>query len=333
MPVEVQRPSEEALVRAWGEFLRKRYTARIREVALEYPRSRSIVVGHADIEGDDQALAEQLLGYPAAVLAAAETAIAGIAELPLTIAPRIGLRVNGLPERSRSTIPGLRAPHLGKLVAIPAMRVEAASDVYPALVESICRCLRCDALIQEPQQWPYNEVKEPRACYEEQGGCGQNQGFVLSEETSRFTDQQRLEVSGADGVSRSILIEDDLCGLAVADEVVTINAIPRAVPSGSKGRKNANPFDMRLHVIGLEVEKHPDNTFVSKDPIPRDGRSTLLECVRAAAQAKAGAVTKDEIVALAGRRGITEQAATLAIERLMRDGWLLESQPGLYLAL
>jgi replicative DNA helicase Mcm len=228
-------PSEEVLIRTWEELLRKYYKARLNEVAIEYPDTRSLAVSYWDLDRHSQGLAEHLLEFPTAVLAAAHKAVRAL-DTPLPETPRLHVRVRDLPEQARVDIRHLRSKHLNRFVAISGL-VKRASDVRPRLEDAVFRCLRCNAAITEAQD-EFNTMKEPLQCYEDQGGCGHSSGFKLVSEKSRFVDAQKLEVQespeqlrGGEQPQRLVLfVEDDLCGQVAPGDRIVANGILRAVP-------------------------------------------------------------------------------------------------------
>jgi replicative DNA helicase Mcm len=259
MPETLVQPSEEALIQSWEEFLRKYYKARLNEVALEYPQRRSLVVSYWDLDRHSQPLAEHLLERPAGVLLAAEKAVQAI-DVPLPEPPSLHVRVERLPEQAAVGVRHLRAAHLNKFIAITGL-VKRATDVRPRIEDAIFRCLRCDAVLREPQD-EHLVLKEPLQCYEDQGGCGHSSGFKLVSEKSRFVDSQTLEVQespeslrGGEQPQRlTLFVEDDLCGLVAPGDRIVANGILRATPK-KQGSAKSTKFDLFLQVVSVERQE------------------------------------------------------------------------------
>lgn len=259
MPETVVQPTEEVLIRSWEEFLRKYYKARLNEVALEYPQNRSLVVSYWDLDRHSQTLAEHLLERPTNVLFAAQKAVPAI-DVGLPEGARLHVRVEKLPDQAKAQVRELRSSHLHRLVAIEGL-VKRASDVRPRVEDALYRCLRCDALIQEPQD-EHLVLKEPLQCYEDQGGCGHSSGFKLMTDRSRFVDSQTLEIQespeslrGGEQPQRLVLImEDDLCGQVAPGDRIVANGILRASPK-KQGNTKSTLFNIHLQVVSIELQQ------------------------------------------------------------------------------
>ncbi|HEV8360768.1 MAG TPA: minichromosome maintenance protein MCM [Candidatus Thermoplasmatota archaeon] len=282
MPETIVQPSEDVLLRSWEEFLRKYYKARLNEVALEYPQQRSLAVDYWDLDRHSPQLAEFLLERPTAVLLAAEKAVQAV-DLPLQEPPRLHVRIQHLPEHAVIKIRELRAIHLGRLIAVEGL-VKRASSVGPRVEDAKFRCLRCDAVIQEPQD-EHLVLKDPLQCYEDQGGCGHSSGFKLLTEKSRFVDSQHLEVQESPEALRggeqpqrlALFAEDDLCGaVAPGDRIVAVGVL-RATPK-KQGNAKSTLFQLHLQVVSIELrqqayeevkitpEEEVDIVKLAKDP-------------------------------------------------------------------
>lgn len=259
MPETVVQPTEEMLIRSWEEFLRKYYKARLNEVALDYPQQRSLIVDYWDLDRHSQPLAEFLLQKPTQVLFAAEKAVQAI-DVPLAEPPRLHVRITKLPDQAIVDIRDLRAIHVGQLVAIEGL-VKRASDVRPRVEDALFKCLRCDALIQEPQD-EHLVLKDPLQCYEDQGGCGHSTGFKLMTDKSRFVDSQTLEIQespeslrGGEQPQRlTLFVEDDLAGTVAPGDRIVANGILRTSPK-KKGNQKSTLFEIHLQIVSIERQQ------------------------------------------------------------------------------
>lgn len=259
MPEMQAQPTEEQLVKNWERFLRKYYKPKLNEAALAYPEKRGLDVDFWDIDRHDPSLAEFLLENPNVGLFTAEEAIRSI-DVGLEERPALHFRVRGLPTTGRVDVRALRARHLGKLVAIKGL-IKRASDVRPRVQDAAFKCLRCGAIIKEPQD-DQIVFKEPVECYEDQGGCGRQTSFKLLTEKSRFVDSQVIEVQespedlrGGEQPQRlSLHLEDDLCGIIWPGDRITANGVLRSTVKRSGGIK-LTVFNIHLDAVSIEMEQ------------------------------------------------------------------------------
>ena len=168
----------------------------------------------------------------------------------------------------------LRAEHLGKLIALEGL-VRKATQVKPKILDAAFQCVRCMAIIREPQD--NSNFKEPLECYKDQGGCGKaasSTRFALLTEESKpkgdgtaaksiFVDTQKLETQeipeglrGGEQPEKIVgYVEDDICKLANPGDKVTLNGILRSRRKGH-GPNQSVTFETFLQIISVETEQH-----------------------------------------------------------------------------
>ncbi len=269
-------PIEDPHVRSWERFFKtarrrggveessEAYRAYIHSIALAFPQRRSVVVDYWDLDRHDQSLTTFLLENPVQCLRLAEEALKHV-DLPLDARPRLRVRVENLPDHVHVDVRELRAEHLGRLVAVKGL-IKKASEVRPRIQEAIYKCLRCGALVKQPQE-EHLVLKEPLECYEDQGGCGRQTSFKLITDPhdapimSRFVDTQRLELQespenmrGGEQPQRLNLFgEEDLCGIVQPGDRLIVNGVLRSAVRKTGGVKSTI-FDLFVDVISIERE-------------------------------------------------------------------------------
>ncbi|HVL88058.1 MAG TPA: minichromosome maintenance protein MCM [Candidatus Thermoplasmatota archaeon] len=269
--IQVQ-PTEEQLVRNWERFFQKYYKPKINEAALAYPEKRSVEVDFWDIDRHDPQLGEFLLQNPNVAIFTAEQGLRAI-DVPLDEKPALHFRPRNLPpSTAKVDVRNLRARHLGKLVAIEGL-VKRASDVRPKIQDAAFKCLRCGAIIKEPQD-EHMVFKEPLECYEDQGGCARQSNFKLLTERSRFVDSQVLDIQEAPETMRGgeqpqrlkVHVEDDLCGQLWPGDRVLVNGILRSSVQKKSGVK-LTVLEIHLEVVSVEPQQ---KEFQEIDVTPED---------------------------------------------------------------
>ncbi|TLZ60421.1 MAG: minichromosome maintenance protein MCM, partial [Methanobacteriota archaeon] len=210
----------EELIARWEEFFSELgLEGEIIGLADRYPDERSLKIRFEDLNRFDTDMSIHLLRQPLNVITAGEEAIRRVVP-PTEESVEIHLRVTGIPRDSRVQIRDLRAKHLGRFIAVEGL-VRKATEVRPMVVDALFQCLRCGAVIKEPQEG--QAFREPLECYEDQGGCKRSANatkFKLLGEASRYTDTQKVEVQeapeglrgGEEPQRLSAFTEDDLTG-------------------------------------------------------------------------------------------------------------------------
>ncbi len=254
--------NQEELVRKWEEFFDEAgYEPRIIGVADRYPEERSLPVAFEDMNRFDTDMAIYLLLHPLNVLAAANEAVRRLAPA-MEVALDIHVRILGLPRDSRIAIRDLRAKHLGQLVSCEGL-VRKATEVRPQVTDASFECLRCGAVIKEPQEG--TNFREPLECYEDQGGCKRSASstkFKLLGEASRYVDTQKVEVQeapeglrgGEEPQRLSAFLEDDLTGRIAPGQRIVLNGVLRSSQRGRPGARSTL-FDIFLDTSSVEFEQ------------------------------------------------------------------------------
>lgn len=254
--------SDEDLVGRWEEFLEStEYRLKAIEAATLYPEIRSIHVRYSDLDSFDPDVADYVLQHPARGLRAGEEAIRKLLP-PGREEANIHLRLFELPKDCRVEIRDLRSKHMGKLISVEGL-VRKATEVRPRLVDAVFLCMRCGAVIREPQEGTL--FKEPLECYKDHGGCGRSASstkFKLLTEESTFVDTQKIEIQespeglrgGAQPERLVGFLEDDVAGLIAPGDRVILNGILKSVQKGSVHKSTL--FDIHLDIVSVEFEEH-----------------------------------------------------------------------------
>ena len=259
---EMPEYSPAELVQKWEEFFDGfDYAGRILSVADAYPETRTLDVPFDEVNRFDTDFAIHFLRHPQASVLAGEEAITRIA--PPGDAPiKVHLRVKGLPRDTRILVRDLRAEHLGRFLTVEGL-VRKATEVRPKVVDASFQCLRCNAIIKEPQEG--QAFREPLECYPDQGGCGRSAAstkFKLLGEASRFLDTQKIEIQEPPEILRGgeepqrleAYLEDDITGQITPGERVVLNGVLRSAQRGRPGAKSTI-FDIFVDVNSVEKEQ------------------------------------------------------------------------------
>ena len=251
-------------VRTWERFFKTYYREHINEAVLGYPDRRSLFIDFFDLERFDHDLAQHLLDQPDQALMQAAKALETI-DMPMEPRPTLNIRVKHLPETNTIEVRALRAEHMGRLVAVKGL-VKKASEVRPKIRDAVFQHT-CGCFIKEPQD-EHLVLKEPEACYEEQGGCGKEGRFKLITqmtrgEVSTFVDTQKLEIQEAPEQMRggeqpqrlNLFCEDDLGGTVRPGERIVLNGILRSAIRRDRGVKSTL-FDIFVDANSFEREEH-----------------------------------------------------------------------------
>jgi replicative DNA helicase Mcm len=254
--------SKEDLVSRWEEFFdATHYRLNVIEVSTLFPELRSVYVRYSDLDAFDPDMADFVLQHPNTGIWAGEQAIQKVSP-PGREGALIHLRLVDLPRDCRVEIRDLRSKHMGKLISIEGL-VRKATEVRPKIVDALFECLRCNAIIKEPQEGM--SFKEPLECYEAQGGCGKSSSstkFKLLTEDSTFVDTQKIEIQespeglrgGAQPERLVGFMEDDIAGDVSPGDRVILNGSLRSVQKGTVNKSTL--FDIHLDVISMEFEEH-----------------------------------------------------------------------------
>ena len=259
MPAEY---TDEDILARWEEFFETAdYRAKVIDVSDHYPELRSVNVAYSDLDQFDPDFADHLLQHPNRVLWSGEQTIKKLIP-PNMEGAEIHLRMIELPRDSRVEIRKLRSKHLGKFISVEGL-VRKATEVRPKITAAIFQCLRCHAIIKEPQEGMF--FKEPLECYKEQDGCGKSASttkFKLLTEDSHYVDTQKIEIQespeglrGGSQPERLVgYLEDDIAGKIFPGYRVILNGTLRSVQKGSTAKSTL--FDINLDIVSVEFQEH-----------------------------------------------------------------------------
>ena len=256
MAVETFQDNE--ILEIWNDvFNVEEYPLRIVEIQANYPQDRSLVVTYHDIDQINPDFAMYLLDKPDRCLRLGKKAIKNL--LPPSWEPtnEINLRITGLPRDAHVEVRDLRSKHLGRFVAIEGL-VRKATIPKLKMTKAHYKCAKCDADIWQPQKGVY--ATEPLMCPNE--GCNKTAlRFILDEETSIYSDTQKIEIQenpeglrgGAQPERITAFIEDDISGKITAGNRVTLNGIIRPVEKGDRDKSIV--FDVFIDVNSVEFSQ------------------------------------------------------------------------------
>ena len=230
------------------------YSLRITEIQANYPQDRSLVVTYSDINKVNTDFAMYLLEKPDRCLRLGRKVIRNL--LPPTWEPsnEVNLRIIDLPKDAHVEVRDLRAKHLGRLVAIEGL-VRKATVPKLKMTKAHYKCAKCDADIWQDQKGVY--ATEPLMCPNE--GCNKTAlRFILDEETSIYSDTQKIEIQenpeglrgGAQPERITAFIEDDISGKVTAGNRVTLNGIIRPVEKGERDKSIV--FEVFVDVVSVQ---------------------------------------------------------------------------------
>jgi replicative DNA helicase Mcm len=253
---------DEDLAGKWEEFFTdSEYRHRITEIADIYPEKKSLEINYSEIEAFDFELSEYFLDNSYKATFIAEKIIEKLT--PPEKKVTIHLRVKNIPKDSKIEIRDLRSKHLGKFIAVEGL-VRKATEVRPKMVDAMFKCMRCEAIIKEPQD---NLIfKEPLECYKEQGGCARTAAstkFKLLNEHSTYIDTQKIEIQespeglrgGAQPQRLVAYAEDDLTGRISPGDRIIINGPLRSVQKKSYPVRSTL-FEIFMDINSIELEEH-----------------------------------------------------------------------------
>ena len=256
MAVETFQDNE--ILEIWNEiFSRDEYSLRITEIQANYPHDRSMVVTYHDIDTTNTDFAMYLMEKPDRCLRLGRKAIASLLPPTWEQSNEINLRITELPKDAHVEVRELRSKHLGKLVAIEGL-VRKATLPKLKMTKGHFRCAKCDADIWVEQKGMYKTL--PLMCPNE--GCNKSVlRFILDEETSIYSDTQKIEIQenpeglrgGAQPERITAYIKDDISGKVTAGNRVTLNGVIRPVEKGD--RDNSIVFDVFVDVNSIEFSQ------------------------------------------------------------------------------
>ncbi|UCE36893.1 MAG: ATP-binding protein [Thermoplasmata archaeon] len=253
---------DEDLEGKWEEFFTdSRLRHQITEVADLYPEKKSLEVNYSEIEAFDFELAEYFLNRSFKASFIAKGVIEKLTPPEKKVA--IHLRVKNIPSDSKIEIRDLRSKHLGKFIAVEGL-VRKATEVRPKMVDAVFQCMRCGAIIKEPQDGL--TFKDPLECYKEQGGCVRTAAstkFKLLNEQSQYVDTQKIELQespeglrgGAQPQRLVAYAEDDLTGKISPGDRIIINGSLRSTQKRTYPVKSTL-FEIFLEINSIELEEH-----------------------------------------------------------------------------
>jgi replicative DNA helicase Mcm len=254
--------TDEDLLARWEEFFETAdYRSKVIDVSDHYPEQRSVNVSYSDLDQFDPDMADYLLQHPNKVLWNGEQTIKKFIP-PSREGAEIHLRIIELPRDSRVEIRKLRSKHLGKFLSVEGL-VRKATEVRPKITAAFFQCMRCHAIIKEPQEGMF--FKEPLECYKEQDGCGRSAGttkFKLLTEDSHYVDTQKIEIQespeglrgGAQPERLVGYLEDDIAGKIFPGYRVILNGILHSVQKGPVAKSTL--FDINLDIVSVEFQEH-----------------------------------------------------------------------------
>lgn len=254
--------TDEDLLARWEEFFETAdYRSKVIDVSDHYPEQRSVNVSYSDLDHFDPDMGDFLLQHPNRVLWNGKQAIKRLIP-PSREGAEIHLRIIELPRDSRVEIRKLRSKHLGKFVSVEGL-VRKATEVRPKMTSAFFQCMRCHAIIKEPQEGMF--FKEPLECYKEQDGCGRSTGttkFKLLTEDSHYVDTQKIEIQespeglrgGAQPERLVGYLEDDIAGKIFPGYRVIMNGVLHSVQKGPIAKSTL--FDINLDIVSVEFQEH-----------------------------------------------------------------------------
>ncbi len=254
--------SDEDVIARWEEFLESSdYRLKVIEVADHYPEQRSLLIPYSMLDLFDPDFSDHILQHPVRCLHLGKQAVKKMLP-PGREGVDVHLRLTGLPAESKVEIRRIRSEHLGKLISVEGL-VRKATEVRPKIIDALFQCMRCGAVIKEPQEGMF--FKEPLECYKDQGGCERTSSstkFKLLSEESKYVDTQKIEMQespeglrgGAQPERLTGFIEDDLAGSVAPGDRVVMNGVVRSVQKGTVQKSTL--FDINLDVMSVEFKTH-----------------------------------------------------------------------------
>ncbi len=262
-----------SLVGVFDEFFNSVYKERVSDVALSYPRIRSVEVDYNDLERFDPGVADALLNDPDDVLEAARQAVANMKlQLPEGTGDfKPNVRFHALPG-SEVMIERLSSKSLNELVSFKAV-ITKRTDVMHKVKLAFYRCQACGATYRVPVERNFKEPKKCEAC--------QKFALVPEEEKSTFIDMQRAEVQdmlekvsgGAPAAKIDLWMEDDLVNRINPGENVEIVGVLRIKVPFKQRQKKEFVYGRYVEVLHLKSLKRDFEEI----EISKEDRRRILE--------------------------------------------------------
>ena len=262
-----------SLVGVFGEFFNSVYRERVTDVALSYPRMRSVEVNYGDLERFDPAIADVLISDPDNVVEAARQAVADMKlQLPEGAGEfRPHVRFFNLPDPDMM-IEQLGSKSLNELVSFKGV-VTKRTDVMHKVKLAFYRCQACGSTYRVPVGRNFHEPKRCEACTK--------LALFPDEEKSTFTDMQRAEVQdllekvsgGAPAAKMEIWLEDDLVNRITPGENVEIAGVLRIKIPFKQRQKKEFVYGRYAEVLHLKSLKRDFEEI----EISKEDRRSILE--------------------------------------------------------
>lgn len=269
--------NEPELEKAITEYIKKSgLDGTIQAICNIWPSLKSLIINWSDMEYHNRELSEEIQSEPIRCIWAFERAIKKSMP-PDNNKLEMHARFAGVGKNTNwnLSIRKLRTEHLGSLISTTGM-VRRVTQVKPKIIDAAFQCVRCRAIIREPQ---FETFTEPLECYKDQGGCGKSCAstrFVLITKErvlnkddgmggimnpSTFIDTQKIELQeipedlrGGEQPERlTAYVEDDLCARVQPGDVVTLVGTLR---SRRKGIGKSLAFETYLDVNYIEPVTH-----------------------------------------------------------------------------
>jgi len=245
---------DETLISLWTTFFENHHKGDIETIANSYPKSRSLVVDYATL---DEKTATELHKQPYKIIFNAEESLKSFETAYGKFA--LNLRIKNV-DKTFPCIPlnELRAQQLGQFVSVDGF-VRKTTSVHPKFVVAAFQCQSCGVVIRVEQN--ENILKEPSACYEDQGGCGRSTSMKLLTNFSTFIDYQKVLLQeppedikqGEQAEKLNLHLEDDLVHRIVPGDRVIFTGILN-MQSKCVGNNISTVVDTILDVNHVEIK-------------------------------------------------------------------------------
>jgi|Deesub1362A_J573_1020465.scaffolds.fasta_scaffold00018_89 replicative DNA helicase Mcm len=213
----------------WKEFFETYYQDEVNRLALRIRDNgsgdKSLFINFTDISIFRHEIAEELLEYPAEVLAHAEKGLEITDNSQGIDLSGAHPRIINLPIPRKIDIRNLRSGHIGKLIAVEGI-VRKITEVRPKIILGAFRCPEGHINYVEQNG---GKLREPHECIE----CRRKGPFYLIPEKSITADSQRVKIQeypenlkgGEQPQTLDVILHDDLTGVINPGDRVIINGI------------------------------------------------------------------------------------------------------------
>jgi replicative DNA helicase Mcm len=183
-------------------------------------------------DGEQTIILGELFDSPQRILSGIEMAINDLLHPDQRGKVTIHPRPINLPKDREKSLSEIRQIDIGELIRFSG-RIKKIRQNTPKIVMGAFMCLRCGAIIKEPQPMDSFIRKDPLQCYKDQGGCDRasTTTFELLSELSDYRDLQIVyleEMYDADNPhqpqTKRVFLWDDLAGINPINDVI-INCI------------------------------------------------------------------------------------------------------------